>query len=340
MITTDLKSLKLHTHNGLVWYIVGDGLHSRSRMTVEEFADSKVLANADSVRVIGMAENADLIIALAAKQREGELDSVEVVTPLVCATAAERQEPLMALYRMRSFLRAPSLGGYHQLTTADLRSYELVVSLRDEGWTPATQCILMQHPVWYPLKFIPELDWKCCAELIATIIDPRWFVDVFSPDRSAKLESFLGLDPKTQAGVSVRKAKRTRRHRLCSLVRSCWKLPRLHDIVVDRFELAGPRPFRGSNEPGLRPGDFPWRVWGYMQGIGPGSRQPSRGCVIADMRASQKFLRYMRLVWLQQLYHGKELPDQCTPLFDSALFFRLHIEEAEAFDHYMWDRPE
>jgi hypothetical protein len=339
MITTDLTSLKLHIEDDIVWYLDGDDLPRSAGMVPGEFLLSDVLRKAESVRVMGTAENAALILALTAQREAGYLESVEVVTPLVCETAAERNNPAMALYRMRQFMRAPSLGGYHQVTSADVAAYSLVVSMQHEGWTPATQKILMTHPAWRPLNFIPELDWHRCATLLAKIVDPRWYVDVYNPDRGAKLEAYLGLDPKTQAGVSIRKARKTRRHKICNTVLGCWKLPHLYDAVVDRFELAGPRPFANSNEPGLRPGDFPWRIWGYVSGIGPGSRQPGRGCMLADLRASQRFVAFLRLVWLQELYTEAVFPSLSAPLFRADSFFSLYVEEAEAFNHYICYAP-
>ena len=337
MITTDRASLKLHIEHGMIWYLVGDGLPRASYKTVETFLDSDVLAAAESVRVVGSADNALLILALAARQKAGQLAAVEVVTPLVCATAAERADPAMVLYRMRQFVRAPSLGGYHQVTDTDIAMYQLVVSMQQEGWTPETQKALMAHPVWYPLRFIPALNPQQCALLLAEIVDPRWYIDVYCPDRGAKLEAYLGLDPKTQAGVTIRRAKKTRRHKICSTVLACWKRPHLYDNVVDRFELAGPRPFANSNEAGLRPGDFPWRVWGYVRGVGPGSRQPGRGGVLADLRASQRFVAFLRLVWLQEMYRDAVLPEQGAPLFRPDQFFSLYVEEAQAFTRYMCD---
>jgi len=339
MITTDLNSLKVNVGNNQVWYLVGDDLPHLADMSVPEFLDSPILAGAECVRVVGSAENAEIILALAAKQDEGALETVEVVTPLVCETAAEREDPAMVLYRMRRYMRSPSLGGYHRVVAADRCAYALVVAMRQEGWTPTTQKILMQHPVWYPLKFIPDLDRHRCALLLAEIIDPRWFIDVYSPDRSSKLEAFLGLDPKTQAGVTIRKAKKTRRHKICRTVLECWKLARIYQSVVDRFELAGPRPFANSAEPGLRPGDFPWRIWGYLCGIGPGARQPGRGGVVANLRASQRFVQFLRLVWLQELYRDAVFPSQGAPLFRSSQFFGLHVAEQQGFDHYMLRAP-
>jgi hypothetical protein len=335
MITTDLHSLKLHVAEGRVWYLHGNGAPHPAD-TVEECLESAAIDSAECIRVMGVKDNARLIVGLYEKHILGNLGALEVVTPLVCETAAERRDPTVVLYRMRRFQRAPSLGGYHAVGAHDYAAYQLTAAMDDHGWTPATQTILRRHPAWFPLKFIPEVDWECCAKVLAAIIDPRWYIDACHPDRSGKLEAFLGLNPKTQAGVT-RGTHKWRKHTMCETVLRCWKLRRLIDAVRDKFDLAGPRPYADSDEPGLRPGDFPWRIWGSLMGIGPGSRCPRQDPVVADLRASQRFVQFVRLVWLHALYTRAVMPEQGAPLFDAKQFFRLHVAEAQAFNHYMWD---
>lgn len=108
--------------------------------------------------------------------------------------------------------------------------------------------------------------------------------------------------------------------------------------VHANFSLAGPRPFPQTEHRGHRPGDFAWRVWGYTLGLGDGSRQPPGDAVMADLRASQRFVKFVRGVWLNELYRDASWLPPGENLFRSKDFFRLHLVEAEAFDHYMRDR--
>ena len=59
--------------------------------------------------------------------------------------------------------------------------------------------------------------------------------------------------------------------------------------------------------------------------------------MIADLRASQRFVQFLSLIWQQAIYKDSTLPDGNSPLFSPRDFFPLYVEEAQAFDHYMAD---
>ena len=71
--------------------------------------------------------------------------------------------------------------------------------------------MLMIHPAWPALSFISHLDLNKLAQLLGVIRDPRWYVSLRTPlrgndiipyhDDAAKLHAYLGLDPRTMAGV-------------------------------------------------------------------------------------------------------------------------------------------
>jgi len=333
-VLTDLDVLKVHVNSEGIWYLDGAGLPTRLATSVAEFARGDLVERANRIRLVGSAQNAELIVALYGQKCCGRLASLEVVTPLVCATRRERASPTTVLYSMRRFRRAPSQGGFHEVVDADLHSYALVYALQQDGSvTERVLQLLSTHPAWKPLQFIPTLNPVLCARLLAHIIDPRWFVDPCRPDRGAKLHRYLGLMPAAQARVNRGGASR-RDMEWCRLVLECWKNVEREDEVVKLFELTGPFAMATAKSIGIRPGDFLWRVWGYLAGVGAGSRNPPRSGTIADLRASMRFIDFLRSTWIQELYRGAQLPDDGL-LFDADYFFRQDIVAADAYRHHM-----
>jgi len=336
--TTDIGALKVCCGDDAVWYLDRAGLPQSSQMGIQEFVRSDILRQAECVRVIGSPTNADLIVALFDRKVRGQLASVAVATPLVCHTARERCDPATVLFRMRRFFRAPSQGGFHEVVEHDYTAYALSRELQRNGHVTAqARRLLRRHPAWKPLTFIPTLDADSCAELLALVIDPRFFVDICRPDRTAKLEGYLGLNPRTQAAVTYGMAKHPHNYERCKLVLNCWKRAELEMQIGELYDLVGPRVIAGADRPGVRPGDFLWRRWGYISGRGPDSRQPAKSASAADLAASKRFIQFLRAAWLQELYREAAMPD-CGQLFDAKYFFRQDIVVAQEYDHYMQDQ--
>lgn len=333
----DTRSLKLHVDHGLVWYLDRDGHPRSSGRAVEDFLDDPLCAQSDCVRLIGNAENASLIIHLYDRKLRGQLASVQVVTPQVCPTASERRSPEACLYHMRRFQRAPVQGGFHEVTALDYPAYALVAELRrtDARTPPSDRALqyLQAHPVWRPLCFVRHVDPANTARLLAEIVDPRWYFDLRNPDRTAKLELYLGLVPKTQHGVVVPDSPKWGHHRRCDLVLHCWYSGAQAQRASAVMRCRGTEPPYDSDEITRAPGDFVWRTWGERLGYGPTQRSPD--AVMAALRASQKFIAFLRLVWLARLYEGDtRAAEGGASLFRARDFFRYHVE-AEAFNRYM-----
>ena len=87
-----------------------------------------------------------------------------------------------------------------------------------------------------------------------------------------------------------------------------------------------------SNLPGLRSRDFLWRVWGIRMGFDSLPADP----VKAQLRASQKFISFLRLTWLAALYKARDY-DGGASLFRAEDFF-LHVVEADAYNHHILQR--
>jgi hypothetical protein len=334
---SEAQSLKIHVCGGSVWYRNGTGIPRTSRLTVPAFMDSSVLRAADRVKLSGTQANAEMITRLYEAKQQHDLESVRVITPRIITATAAQRDPAGVLYQLEYSdyaRRAPSQGGFHEVVDSDYRSYALAAALQQSNRDGMfDECdvlrLLQDHPAWRPLSFITSLNKVAVAQVLGYILDPRWHVAPEHPDRAGRLEGFLGLDPKTQAGVSGAGRQR-RHHQQCQAVLDSWKDTRYEPAVREAFERTTPIPLNETDVPGHAPCDFAWRVWGMRLGIGLlGSRVDAP--TIADLRASQMFIRFLRLVWLSELYRDSlAMPEQNAPLFRLSDFFK-HPAEAAAY---------
>lgn len=298
---TDETSIKLHTDNaGYVWYAAGIETAQNSGQIVDSFLLSRVLRGVGvRVRVLGVPQNAELIVALYLRRSTNEVASFEVAGPNICETPDELQDPEAVLRRMRATALASACGGWRAVTDADYLTYALIGRLqRTRGvFDYLAASYLRAHPAYRALTLIPTLSEPYAAQIIALIVDPRWYVDRRAPERQGKLELYMGLTPGVQRRVSdsVKLLIKPREFR-CASVLETWKT--VHPGAVD---LTDPR-------------NFLYRIY---KASGAGVR--------GDLRASQALLRYLRYNWLDAADKRKGAKDG---LFAPELFFKTPAERA------------
>lgn len=285
----------------IVWYIIGDQMPKCSGLFVDDFIASEFLSEGASVRVAGTPANASLLIALYEQKLKVGFDSLQVGTPLCCESADERKDPQVLLYNMRSLDISPSLGGWHEVDLDDYTTY-LLASYYYEDHTPGenTRAVIIGHPAWPALSFIGSLDIDACAQLIATVVDPRWYIDVTSdPNRGSKLEQYLGLNPKIYSQIDG--PHKSDQHKRCRLVQRCWKAK---EIVNFRD-----------------PRNFVWRAWASKP-------EDKRG-----LAANKLFISFLRQTWLQGVCRGPQashlfVPEHFFKQPDEILAYKGHIARA------------
>lgn len=305
--SNDESAIKLHVDdNGFVWHVSGIDTPQNSGKLVDTFLySSSLLRISSSVRVLGTAQNAELITNLYLRKRQRELGSISIAGPNVCESGLELRDPYIVLMRMREAFLTPACGGWHAMSDADYATYALVAKARQTThWfdTPA-RAFYTAHPAFPALQFIPNISNQDAANLLATIVDPRWYVDRRIPDKASKLELYLGLTPKIQRRVSsADKLIHRGRDLRCAIVLNCWKTQ--HPQAVD-YNL---------------PQNFIWRIW---KAAGGGAK--------GDLRASQAFIRYLRLNWLDALISR---PGPRDHIFSVSNFFKTP-EERKAYSNHM-----
>lgn len=303
----DEDTLKVHTDNsGHVWYCDGVSAPRNSSQTADTFLRSAVVNRLSAqIRLLGAPQNAELIIELFLRRQKREIAHVQVASPRAAGSPDEIADPITALLKMRSLQASASCGGWHSVTMADYAIYALLARfLRNDFVLDDTATTYLHaHPVYKIAKFIPNIDDAALARLLATIIDPRWYVDTRMPERASKLELFLGLTPKIQQRVSRAKTILSKpREFRCANVLQCWKTQTADMAVVDA------------------PREFLWRIWAAAGADAPG-----------DLRASQAFVRFLRLNWLEVLDTRRGKKDG---LFLPTRYFK-NSTERQAFADFM-----
>jgi hypothetical protein len=177
VVVAEDQVLKIHrVGDGPIWYLDGDKAARASDLDVHDFPDGEVALGSSRVRLLGTAENATLIARFYARKVQGRLRSVEVATPLVGASRAERANGPLMLSRMRAFAWPASLGGWHEVTPIDYAAYLLATYFQHDIASPErVDQVLGRHPLWHYVSFIPHVDRMRFARLMAIILDPRWY---------------------------------------------------------------------------------------------------------------------------------------------------------------------
>lgn len=312
----DDEILRLHiSPEGEVWYADGSGEPIGSGSTITQFMEHPIFRRSPrAVRLLGVPANASLICQMYELALMRAISHVEVAGPLVCDSEIELQEPMTALFRMRQCLLHPSLGGWHVLSDADVFVYRLLRAFQLAGdVTTRMRLDFKAQQLWCYLSFIRGVSVDACIRLVMLIVDPRWFVSPMRPERIARLESFLGLTPEVQRIVTNRvTALPNAKSNRCALTLSAWK--------------SGEPPSQSER---AIPGNFLWRDW-----------KASGGGVKGDLRASQRFVTYLRHTWMQSIVLQRSA-GRPIEVFDPTLIFkaadelagyRAHIQHA--FDEY------
>lgn len=339
MHQTEARELRLQmASTGDVWATTWLEPHPRRiASSVGELLDSAVFQESTSAAIVAFPTNVGLITDIYLRKHKDPEYSMWVASPLlVAATKPDRIDPVVILESSCSIdpHLSPSLGGWHRFGKEDYPAYALAeIVSRDKNISDHAVQLLKAHPVWPALSFISGLNLKMCCRLLATVLDPRWYVDLKQPARTSRLESYLGLTLRVQRTAldlldQVDISKKSSRERVdkvlnsmsdydarmverCTAVQYCWWKDPDTLTCPDRGLTPG-TPLLES------PGGFLWRVW-FSHGQSP------KGY----LRTSQQFVRFLRDAWLDALY-TKTVGDG---LFIPSYFFKHNYEQLSFLQH-------
>ena len=298
--------LRVHTDpDGIVWC----GQHGVGAYCTgyspDEFVLKNVFKTAPVVRAMGSSGNSKLLLIMYERHKKAPVlakRQIWLASPMICHTEKVRTDPEEVLYRLwQADTTTRISANWHRMKSVDFNAYLLHLAVLNskyaEGVTDKAKVVFQYHPAFNALSFFEHVDVNSVVSLLSSILDPRWYVHADRPNRLSKLLGFLGLTIRnfddSSSGFGGYNYDRA------CMVHSSWS--GTAGRVVD---YSSPR-------------NFLWRIYRHHGG-GP------RG----NLRASEAFMRFVILHWLQGL---SESPRK---LFDPSLFFKTN-EEVTAYNTHM-----
>lgn len=283
---------------GEVWAAEGRKLPSATGLGAVAFAKSRAVSDYSTVKLDGHEDNVELINELyCLKADTGHPLSIELCSPKVWSEGP-RINPSQAILRMMTLYDAPSLGGFVQLEPKVFASYGLAhVFSKGDEYTPFAEWLTYRHPAWAGASFVNAIEPVNFARVVASILDPRWYVDRDRPYSLSKLSLRMGLTERIHRDVEIGRYS-TRRHTNFRNLSQCWR--------------------SGSAPVVETPRDFLWRFKREKAGQN------------SELIVNKKFLSFLRWVWLDSLAS----PNFQGKIFNPSLFFDRQ-EDAEAYTQHL-----
>ena len=290
--------LRVHTDPaGIVWCGQhGVGAYCTGYLP-EEFVTKNVFKTAPVVRAMGSPGNSKLLLAMYERHKKAPVlakRQIWLASPSICHTEKVRTDPEEVLYRLwQPDTTARISANWHRMKSVDFNAYLLHLSVsnsnKSEGINDKARVVFQYHPAFDALSFFEYVDVPSVIFLLSSVIDPRWYVHADRPNRLSKLLRFLGLTLKN-FDDSYSGPERYNYAR-ASMVYSSWNGP------------------VGRSVDYLSPRNFLWRIYRHYG-----------GGALGNLRASEAFMRFVVLHWLQGL------SDSSRRLFDPTLFFKTNAE--------------
>ena len=157
--------------------------------------------NEDTVRVLGNAQAASLLVSLFDANRGRQSKRIFVGSPGILRDELNAGSP-SAVFRRFSLLHvAGSVGGWRRLSETDRNVYLFLTKLACHGGGHSqTNTAFVKHPAYRLCVFLKNINgsqWSALQDLVGHIVDPRWHIDPRNPDRHRRLQFALGLTPAT-----------------------------------------------------------------------------------------------------------------------------------------------
>jgi hypothetical protein len=292
-------------YNGGLWYGNDHDVAVPSGMTAEEFLETGLPSDLKELQLVGSVCNARLIEQLYMARQRGDLGlprdlPIRLGSPSGCAAGSSCEDALRALWQ-RDMVEGPACR-WVNLSQREYTSYALLSALLANDWEPNDTCrtIIRYHPAWLALSFIPTLNVDAACVLLGLIIDPRWFVHEFRPNRINRLCRYLGLTPANLKFLTTKLAEPDHRLSNCKVVIKTWA---------------------GDLSPVNAVGASGFLHLGLLRN--PGSKGLLNAC--------KRFIRFVREVWLNELSLQKKL-------FDPDMFFKSSAVADAYYGHQVVTR--
>lgn len=286
---TDSEAVKLYVApTGRLW--AADGEQYPQELTGWEPYITHLIARKASTRLLGTEENAELALRFYAAGLPTELASFRLSVP-----DNERANPEAVICRMRQCLYPAAVGGWRRVDDNTAAALKVVVGCyAAKAVNFAT--LFDQHPAGRSLRFISGINLEAALTVLGVIGDPRWFVNVDSPDSLQSLQLWLGLRPQLVKEALAGDYRRAATRR-CRSVIDAWRTP--------EADVSTPGGFLGRRELTFASSD---------KGV---------------LRACQKFVQYLARNWQQAVNGGGEAwfdPEKLLTAEEAAAY-RKHMKD-------------
>lgn len=269
------------------------------------FVSEPWVGEAGSLRVLGTAENAGLIVALYNQRlKTGLPQSIKIGSPGYCRNLDDLG---VVFHDMMENSLPPSTGGWHELSEVDYRTYAVLAAYREDGKLSDRVVKLLEvHPAISALTFIPTIDWESALDLLRLIVDPRFHISSINPDRNSQLKSFFGLGRGVNCGIYNVRAFLSGRGEWQQEGYCCA------EVVLKTWYNDADGVLRDET---IIPENFLFRAVRQRMFEARGSDDQD---VVAVLKASHIFLRFVKEVWLDGLtpprhYEMVRLPVRSKP---------------------------
>lgn len=313
-----MNELRVHTDSdGIVW-CSQHGVPVRcTGMTPEKFISNAVFKSASVVRVVGATVNSTLLLGMYERHKSAALNATRKIyigNPAMLPVRAlldDPEEVLLRLWQQDANARIASM--WHTMGPVEFNSHLLCSAVNNsKAVNEHARMVFRYHPVYNSLSFFSEVNVDLLIRWVCAVVDPRWFIDPDHPNRLSKLMRFSGLTPSNFEEFAT------------SLTDSMWdnagrNLQLAPDDLWGRHWKKAVMIYGSwaTQEPSLAsPSAFFWRIFRQYNGSSKGM-----------LKASQSFLRFITLHWMQGLSASKR------SLFDPLLFFKTGAEIAAYNKH-------
>ncbi len=264
------------------------------------------------VRLLGTAMNAKLIVRLLRRAlRPGAPFYVALGTPTI--VPQHQQPPALITEAVAQSAYFPtSVGGWRRATEDDLAVYRAAVEITKPAPDRELLATLAySHASWRLASFVNLMEPADYAAWLGHVRDPRWYVSPRHPERSARLQKYMGLWPDLQLTTMLNRPGPYGPQQRCMATRRCW----LPDALL--------RPEQQRAYDCDAPSSFIFRVFRRIM-LRPGDATPA----VAYVRASQMFVKFARSAWLAMTTKMNGQPT--LELMYPEQFFKTQ-EELQAF---------
>lgn len=194
---------------GTIWGMTPQGIAKPVKLR-----DLEELLRAGDYRVVGLPINYRLITELHSMLLKRKAKAqIWIGSPEVCPGKNCQPAPLLSCLSVLE-VHDNLHHRWHPLSSETYNNFLLLRALHDEGFSDLTAAIYNSHCLRPFCQFVGLTDPQQAANVIASIGDPRWYLNPKRPYRMSRLESYFGLSPAQLAG----KKSSLRHQRLAMLV--------------------------------------------------------------------------------------------------------------------------